>query len=379
VSSWPGVRAGQRGAKPREEGVVRATGDHGPVRTRATLRDVARLAGVHPATASRALNEATRSLVTASTAQRVAAAAEELAYRPNPIARGLRTSRSFTIGVVIPDLTNPLFPPIVRGIEDTLIASGYGALAMNTDNDEARERNAIETLRAREVDGFITATAHRDDDALVELIETGIPLALVNRRLPERRLPVAAVDDRKGIREAVTHLVELGHERIAHVGVSRALSTGSLRHEGFVEAMTAMGLEPDPDLILLGTSFTEPEGARMCGELLDAGRDMTAIVAANDLIALGCYDALEARGVACPAEISVVGFNDMPFVARFTPPLTTVRIPHYEMGVAAAQLLLERIESPDGPPREVLLEPRLVVRGSTAGPGGALPAGVPGP
>src|SRR5918998_2364343 len=139
-----------------------------------------------------------------------------------------------------------------------------------------------------------------------------------------------------------------------------------------------MGLEPDPDLILLGASFTEPEGARMCGELLAAGRDMTAIVAANDLIALGCYDALEARGVDCPAEISVVGFNDMPFVARFTPPLTTVRIPHYEMGVAAAQLVLERIESPDVPAREVLLEPRLVVRGSTAAPGGARPAGAPG-
>jgi LacI family transcriptional regulator len=341
--------------------------DGGP-RARATLRDVARLAGVHPATASRALNEATRSLVTAATVQRVAAAAEELAYRPNPIARGLRTSRSFTIGVVIPDLTNPLFPPIVRGIEDTLNRSGYGALAMNTDNDPARERNAIETLRAREVDGFITATARRDDKALEELIDSGIPVALVNRRLPDRRVPVAGVDDREGIRHAVAHLAELGHERIAHIGVSRGLSTGNERYEGFVEAMSAMGLDPDPDLIALAESFTEPEGARLCGALLDAGRGVTAIVAGNDLIALGCYDAMHERGVACPAEISVVGFNDMPFVARFSPPMTTIRIPHYEMGVAAAELLLERIESPDAPPREVLLQPALVVRGSTAAP-----------
>ena len=366
MNTRPGVRAGRPAAGP--EGDDRRYGEDGGTRTRATLRDVARLAGVHPATASRALNEATRSLVTATTVQRVVAAAAELAYRPNPIARGLRTSRSFTIGVVIPDLTNPLFPPIVRGIEDTLNRSGYGTLAMNTDNDPARERTAIETLRAREVDGFIAATARRDDTALEELIESGIPVALVNRRMPDRRLPVAAVDDRDGVRQAVTHLAELGHERIAHIGVSRALSTGHERYEGFIEAMRAMGLEPDPDLIVLADAFTEPEGARICGALLDAGRDMTAIVAANDLIALGCYDAMDDRGVACPAELSVVGFNDMPFVARFRPPMTTIRIPHYQMGVAAAELLLERIDSPDAPPREVLLEPALVVRGSTAAP-----------
>ena len=352
---------------------AQAAGESGTVRTRSTLRDVARLAGVHPATASRALNEATRSLVTATTVERVVAAAAELAYRPNPIARGLRTSRSFTIGVVIPDLTNPLFPPIVRGIEDRLNRAGYGALAMNTDNDPARERNAIDTLRAREVDGFITATARSDDDALDELIDAGIPVALVNRRLLARRVPVAAVDDRRGIREAVAHLAGLGHERIAHIGASRALSTGNERYEGFVEAMSAAGLDPDPDLVLLAESFTESEGARLCGALLDEGRGMTAIVAGNDLIALGCYDAMDARGVACPAEISVVGFNDMPFVDRFRPPMTTIRIPQYDMGVAAAELLLERIESPDAAAREVLLEPVLVVRGSTAAPGVDLP------
>jgi LacI family transcriptional regulator len=374
VSTRPGARAGRSSAGPEwDDPPQTAVSETSGTRTRATLRDVAHRAGVHPATASRALNDATRSLVTAATVKRVMAAAEELAYRPNPIARGLRTSRSFTIGVVIPDITNPLFPPIVRGIEETLNRSGYGALAMNTDNDPARERNAIETLRAREVDGFIAATARRDDAALEELIASGIPVALVNRRLPDRRVPVAAVDDREGVRQAVAHLSELGHERIAHIGVSRALSTGYQRYEGFIEAMRAAGLDPDPDMILLGESFTEREGARLCGSLLDAGRDMTAIVAANDLIALGCYDAMDARGVACPADISVVGFNDMPFVARFSPPMTSVRIPHYQMGVAAATLLLERLEVPESPPREVLLEPELVVRASTAAPGAKLP------
>src|SRR5215211_8632703 len=131
-----------------------------------TLRDVARVAGVHPATVSRALNEETRQLVNEETARRVVAAAERLGYRPNPIARGLKTSRSYTVGVLIPDLTNPLFPPIVRGIQDRLDEAAYTPLIANTDNDADRERADLEAMRARHVDGFITATARRDEDEL---------------------------------------------------------------------------------------------------------------------------------------------------------------------------------------------------------------------
>jgi LacI family transcriptional regulator len=333
-----------------------------------TLRDVARIAGVHPATVSRALNEETRALVNEETARRVLKAAEKLGYKPNPIARGLKTNRSYTIGVLIPDLTNPLFPPILRGIEDRLETAGYTPLIANTDNDPERELLDSQTMRARQVDGIIAATARRDHRLHDALLEAGIALVLVNRRQEQLPVSSATADDRMGMRLSVEHLVSLGHTRIAHLAGPLDYSTGFDRHESFHETMRAAGLEPDAELVSVAEAFTESEGARLCGQLLMDGRQFTAVAAANDLLALGCYDVFAERGVRCPEEISVVGFNDMPFAARFQPPLTTIHIPHYEIGKAAAQLMLERLQDGDSPPREIRLEPGLIVRGSTAPP-----------
>jgi LacI family transcriptional regulator len=336
--------------------------------TRATLRDVARLADVHPGTASRALNEQTRSLVNEETARRVLEAAERLGYRPNPIARGLKTNRSYTIGVLIPDLTNPLFPPILRGIEDRLEEDGYTPLMANTDNDPERERIDWQTMRARQVDGIVAATARRDHRLLDEMAGSEVPLVLVNRRSEDERVPAATADDRKGIHLAVEHLVALGHDRIAHVAGPLELSTGRDRHDGFHEAMRAAGLEPDPALVVVSRAFTEAEGAEACRELLGREDHPTAIVAGNDLIALGCYDVFAERGIDCPGQISVTGFNDMPFADRFNPPLTTIRIPHYEIGAAAAELMLGLLQGREAGDRQVRLPPELVPRASTAPP-----------
>src|ERR687893_1947748 len=234
-----------------------------------TLRDVARVAGVHAATVSRALNEETRPLVNEETARRVLKAAEELGYQPNPIARGLKTNRSYTIGVLIPDLTNPLFPPILRGIEDRLEEDGYTPLMANTDNDPERERIDWHAMRARQVDGIVAATARRDHGLLDELVDSGIPVVLVNRRAPDSGVPSATADDRRGIRLAVEHLAQLGHTRIAHIAGPLELSTGLDRHEGFHEAMSELGLEVDPELVVVTRAFTEVEGAKACAELLD--------------------------------------------------------------------------------------------------------------
>jgi LacI family transcriptional regulator len=331
-----------------------------------TLRDVARVAGVHPATVSRALNEETRTLVNDETARRVVKAAEDLGYQPNPIARGLKTNRSYTIGVLIPDLTNPLFPPILRGIEDRLETAGYTPLTANTDNDPERELLDSQTMRARQVDGIIAATARRDHRLHDALLEAGIELVLVNRRQPDLPVSSATADDRLGLRLAVEHLVALGHTHIAHLAGPLDYSTGLDRYVSFHETMRAAGLEPDPAWVLVSEAFTESEGARLCGQLMEERREFTAVAAANDLLALGCYDIFAERGVRCPEDVSVIGFNDMPFAARFQPPLTTIRIPHYEIGKAAAQLMLERLQDGGSPPREVMLDPSLVVRGSTA-------------
>jgi LacI family transcriptional regulator len=334
--------------------------------TRATLRDVARIAGVHPGTVSRALNPETEALVRDETVRRVRQVATDLGYRPNPLARGLKTNRSYTIGVIVPDIQNPLFPPIIRGLDDRLGEAGYTPLIANTDNDPARERVDFEAMRARQVDGIVTATARVDHELLDEIATSGTPLVLVNRRVQDGSLPSATADDHAGARLAVEHLVELGHTRIAHLAGPQDLSTGRQRFEGFAEGMRNAGLDPSP--VRVGKAFTEPEGARLCQELLDEGEEFTAIVAGNDLMALGCYDVFAERGIDCPRDLSVVGFNDMPFAARFSPPLTTIGIPHYEIGVAAAELLLERIQGREDGPAEVVLPAHLIVRGSTAPP-----------
>jgi LacI family transcriptional regulator len=338
---------------------------------RVTLREVADVAGVHPGTASRALNAQTRALVNEETAERVLRAADELGYRPNPIARGLKTNRSYTVGVLIPDLMNPLFPPIVRGIQDRLEEAGYTPLIANTENDPERERIDFDRLRARQVDGFITATARRDDDLLTQVAAIGAPVVLVNRRLDQPLLPAVVGDDRAGLRLAIEHLAGLGHRRIAYLAGPQQVSTGYLRYEGFLEAMRDRGLEPDPELVRFGDAFTESEGMRLCSELLDSGAALTAIAAGNDLVALGCYDVFEERGIRCPDQISVVGFNDMPFAGRFDPPLTTIRIPHYEIGARGAELLIELQGEMQVPPPQIQLPPEFVTRSSTAPPASA--------
>jgi LacI family transcriptional regulator len=336
--------------------------------TPVTIRDVARLAEVHPGTVSRALNEQTRALVNEETAARVLRAADELGYRPNPIARGLKTNRSYTVGVVIPDLTNPLFPPIVRGIEDRLGGAGYTPLIVNTDNDPDRERSHIEAMLARQVDGLIAATARLDVRLLADAAAGGIPLVLVNRSLEDGSAAAVTVDDRKGIALAVAHVAGLGHRRIGNVAGPQNVSTGHLRHLGFTEAIKAAGLTVDAGHVSYAGAFTEPEGARACAEVLAHQPRVTAIVAANDRLAMGCYDTLERLGLSCPADVSIVGFNDMPFIDRLQPPLTSVRVPQREIGTTAADLLLAQLTDGDDPPRQILLEPELVVRASTAAP-----------
>lgn len=338
-----------------------------PVQT-PTLRDVASAAGVHAATASRALNPEARRLVNAETARRVLRAAEALGYTPNPIARSLKTSKSKTIGLVLPDLTNPLFPPIVRGIEDVLSPAGFSCLITNTDNDPDREQSHIDLLRSRQVEGLIVATARLKHPLLEGLHEQGVKMVLVNRRTQGLELPSITPDDAAGIELAVKHLAVLGHRRILHIGGPHATSTGVARSRAFKAMVRELGLEEDPALVASCAYWTEDEGAEALRLVLDAGTEFSAIVAGNDLLALGCYDVFAERGIDCPGDVSVVGFNDMPFLDKLRPPLTSVAVPHHQVGVEAARMLLEVIDEPDRPARSVLLPLSLAVRGSTAPP-----------
>ena len=332
-----------------------------------TLADVARAAGVHPGTASKALNPDSRHLVAALTVQRVLEVAAELDYQPNSLARGLRTSRSFTIGLLVPDLTNPLFPPIVRGVEEVLGAAGYSALIVNTDNDAKKEMQLFMTLLNRRCDGFILATAFRQDPVVEEIAKRNIPAVLVNRSTESHLLPAVAGDEVAEVRDAIKYLVELGHRRIAHVAGPQDLSTGYIRRQAFLATIKDFGLDPDECPVVVATGFNEAAGKAASRELISrSGKRLTAILAGNDQLAIGVIDCLSATGMKCPEDISIIGFNDIPRMDRITPSLTTFALPKHEMGVRAAQILQAWIEGTSIPePSTIYLPCPLIIRDST--------------
>jgi LacI family transcriptional regulator len=333
-----------------------------------TLRDVAEKANVHTSTVSRALNDRTRGMINPITVERVRAAAEALGYQPNSLARGLKTRRTLTVGMVIPDLTNPLFPPIVRGIEDRFRASDYTLFLANTDQDPDRERQIIGVMQARHVDGIIVATARRTHPLLEELQRAGVPLVLVNRVADLPMVSSVTADDHDGVGQAMRHLIALGHRRIAHIAGSATTTTGVDRATAYRYWLEQADIAYDEKLVTIADWFTEADGAEACQELLDRGVDATAILAANDLVALGCYQVLRSVGLRVPEDVSVVGYNDIPFTHAFAPPLTSVRVPLYELGQRTADLLLEHIGDDAPVHTSVRLMPRLVVRGSTVAP-----------
>lgn len=332
-----------------------------------TLADVAKAAGVHPGTASKALNPQSRHLVAALTVQRVLEIAAELNYQPNSLARGLRTSRSFTIGLLVPDLTNPLFPPIVRGVEEVLGALGYSALIVNTDNDEKKEMQLFMTLLNRRCDGFILATAFRHDPVVEAIAKRNIPAVLVNRSTESHLLPAVAGDEVTEMREAIEYLISLGHRRIAHVAGPQNLSTGYIRRRAFLASIKEKGLDPEECPIAVATGTNEEAGKDAAKELLARpGKRPTAILAANDQLAIGVIDCLTSCGLECPKDASVIGFNDIPRMDRITPSLTTFALPKHEMGVRAAQILQGWIDGTSIPePSTIHLECPLVIREST--------------
>lgn len=330
-----------------------------------TLRDVAERAGVHPGTASRALNPQTQGLVSEATVRRVKQAAKELDYRPNPMARGLKTNRTTMVGIIVPDLSNPLFPPIVRGAEVELSLAGYTTIIADTDNDPEREAAALTALRARQVDGLLIASARREDEAVREMFEQGLPMVLINRRSERVALPAVTGDDPYGIELAVRHLAELGHTSIAHLSGPSDMSTGLSRSRTFRHVVAELGLDDSPDLVVECTTYSIEEGARAARKLFDAARP-SAVVAGNDQIAVGVVDVLRELGLRCPEDVSVVGFNDMPFVDKLSPPLTTVRVPHSQIGAEAARILLRWMTERTASSSTTTLPVELVVRGSTA-------------
>lgn len=340
-----------------------------------TLKDLAAATGVHLSTVSRVMNPQTRQMVSADVARRILAEAKRVGYRPNRSASALVTRKSGIIGVVLPDITNAVFPPILMGIEDGLREQGYLAIVANVGADEAEQVFVMNRLLGQQVDGLILATARRQDQVIKLCVEQSVPVVTVNRSDETGIASCVVSDDHTGMRLAVEHLVALGHRHIAHIAGPESLSTGHFRRTGFLAAIAANPLAEA--FVVEGSGYSRACGKAAMLELMRQWPRATAVVAGNDLVAIGCYDALGEMGLRCPQDVSVVGHNDMPFMDMIRPPLTTVRIRHHGMGLEAARLVLQAIENPGAAVLDIRLKPELVVRASTAAPLKTRGAGLP--
>jgi len=332
-----------------------------------TIEDIARAAGVHPASVSRALRGIGKK-VSEETRQKIERIAREMGYRPNAVAASLRTKQTHLVGVVVPDLGNPLFGPLVTGLEVELRKHGLLCLVVHTPDDPAERRELVAALAHRQVSGLLILAAEIEDPMLDAAQQFALPTVLVNRGFGERRFPSVVNDDRESVRLVLEHLASLGHRKIAHVAGPQSSSTGRARRQAFEELCVAMGLKGQ---VTEARAFTREAGLTATLELLGRMKGATAIFAGNDLIAMGVLDALRQHGLQVPKDMSLVGHNDMPLVDLIAPPLTTVRIAVDQMSRQAAQLLLEHLKAPQQDPVTRVLSPKLIVRGSTAAIGSA--------
>lgn len=332
-----------------------------------TLKDVAARAGVHPSTASRALDPDRGSLVREETVRRVRAAAEELGYQGDAVASGLRRGRTNTLGVVVADLGNPFIAPVVRGIENHLEGRGLMALIAETRDDHARMGRVLNNLAARRVDAVIVTGARSGDERVLRKAQQGTPIVLAVRHLPGSGIPAITHDDQRGGRLAAEHLLEHGHVRIAQLCGPRDVSNFRERASGFRGRLEEFGIEA----IEVDDTAERPvlaEGRRLMELLLaQHGEPPTAVFAHNDLMAFGALEALGSQGRTCPQDVAVIGYNDTPMTAFTNPPITTVRLPGYELGRMAADTAVMLIEDHAQPGTTLSLPPVLVPRHSTLG------------
>ncbi|MDX6201438.1 MAG: LacI family transcriptional regulator [Frankiales bacterium] len=331
-----------------------------------SVKDVAARAGVSVGTVSNVLNRPDR--VSPETRDRVSAAIAELGFVRNESARHLRAGSSRTVGLVVLDVANPFFTDVARGVEDTASAAGLAVILCNTDEKTTKEEAYLELLEEQRVRGILITPADAISDRLTELRRRGTPVVLLDRKAAARDQCSVSVDDRKGGDLAVTHLVESGHRRIAFVGGPLAIAQVADRLRGARAAVKRAGL-PETALIISSTVGHNVAAGRLAvQELLTMAKRKapTAMFCANDLLALGALQELSHRGVRIPADMAIVGYDDIDFASAAMVPLSSVRQPRHQLGRTAAELLIEETDKAAGHKhRQVVFEPELIVRESS--------------
>jgi LacI family transcriptional regulator len=328
-----------------------------------TIVDVAKHAGVSTATVSHVLN-GTR-YVTEETRACVLAAVNELGYRPNRLARSLVRGETHTLGLILPDQANPFFAELAQGVEDTAFERGYNVILCNSYGDLERELRYQQVLSQKQVDGILLVTTGASTEHVQNLQAHGMPVVIVDRDLTGVSVDKVLTDNLQGGYLATTHLLQLGHRRIGCITGPSVVTPSAERVTGYRRALEESGVPVDQRLIL-GGDFQPESGYEGASKLLALDDAPTAIFACNDLMAIGVISAAAELGFFVPAHLSVVGYDNIRLSKFANPPLTTIVMPQYEQGVRAVELLLERRQHPDLPPRHEVLDTRLLVRRSTA-------------
>lgn len=331
---------------------------------RITIKDVAERVGVNPSTVSRVLNGDSTLSIREETKNRILEAIKEMGYTPNPIARSLRKKTSDAIGLLIPDITNPFFPEVIKGAETAASEKGLSLILCNTDENSDRERNLVRFLIDRRVDGMLLFSSRLEDETVSEVEKSGIPYVLVNRGSRSNSGAHVVVDNALGARLAMQHLISLGHCKIAHISGFLYTETGLERLEGYRKSLNAAGLPFDSEY-MVEAGFTVQQGYIAMQKLLSLKNPPTAVFAANDLMAMGAMTAITEKGFRVPEDISLVGFDDIWVAERITPALTTVKIPLNEMGSLAMQIISDKIEQKEIQDERIILNPELIIRSST--------------
>jgi DNA-binding LacI/PurR family transcriptional regulator len=329
---------------------------------RLSIKDIARIAQVSHPTVSRALQNSP--LVSSETTARIWKIANESGYRASAVARGLVTRRTRTIGLVVTTVADPFTCEVVSGIEQSASDCGYSVFLADSNADPARERKIVQSFAERRVDGIIVTSSRVGALYLPLLSEMQVPIVLVNDQHPGAFVHSVMIDNRGGVRAAATHLIGLGHRRIAYIGDRLGYQSDTERHAGYTDALEAASIRVLPALSVYGDG--KPQGAiEAMNALLELSKPPTAVCCYNDMSALGAMHAIRMRGLRVPEEISVVGFDDL-FLSSYTqPPLTTVRQPMRRMGLLAMESLF-KVMTGEGPAIKIEVDAELVVRESTA-------------
>lgn len=334
-------------------------------RKKVTIEDVARAAGVSRQTVSRAINDLGE--ISPQTRARVLRIAEEMGYRPSSIARGLATRRTHTVGLVIPDVANPFFSDVARGAEHVACAAGYNVFLCNTDEAPKRELAVLQSLEEKRVDGVVLCSSRLDDRELRAVVARHPAVVLVNRRLEladeENGVGVVVLDDVVGGHMATQHLLDSGHRAVGFLAGPSTSHSGRQRAKGYRASLANAGLPHSPAWAPHCPSDVNG-GHQAASDLLAVHPELTALFCYNDLVAVGALQACTDLGRRVPDDLAIVGFDDTLLAALVTPPLTTCRVPRYELGVQAMRLLLDQISGCLNECAEIVLRPELIIRAS---------------